>query len=223
MKNLLHITTAHTGKMSGLISLSTSIVLNKFCQARQKNADSICAHCYAQAMSSRYGEKFREAFAHNTEILTNRLLTAKEIKSLDLMRVISGLRLFRFEAFGDISNATQLINYFNIAKAYPQIRFALWTKNTQILDMVCAVKSKPKNLIVVQSSNKLNSADAMSPNADKLFSVYSADYAIKNNIKINCGARSCADCQRCYKHNKDIVINEMLKSDAKKYARMLNA
>ena len=36
-----------TGKMEGIDSISTSCILNTFCEARKKDPDSVCSHCYA--------------------------------------------------------------------------------------------------------------------------------------------------------------------------------
>ena len=62
----IKITQKHTGKMIGMQSLSTSCLLNKYCQERAKVAGSICSHCYAQRMMKQYGEKFQGCFEKNT-------------------------------------------------------------------------------------------------------------------------------------------------------------
>ena len=48
--------TGHTGKMSGVISISTSVALNTRCPARAKDPDSICHFCFAAAMLEQYSD-----------------------------------------------------------------------------------------------------------------------------------------------------------------------
>ena len=51
-----------------------------------------------------------------------------------------------------------------------------------------------------------------------VFTVYTASYAIKNNVFINCGGRKCIECLNCYNYHENVFyINEILKSDSKKY------
>ena len=44
---------------------------------------------------------------------------------------------------------------------------------------------------------------------DKVFTVY--DDANAGGVNINCGARDCATCGRCYLKNDTVFINEKLK------------
>ena len=92
---------------------------------------------------------------------------------------------------------------------------------------------KPKNLIVIYSVSLLNhqiNINKITSNPrlqfiDKVFTVYTLEYLQENNINIdkfiNCGARKCIDCMKCYnKRNKTVFINEMLKSDMKRYSNV---
>ena len=51
---MIEMTKNHTGKMEGINSISTSVVLNPFCQAQQAVKGSICSHCFAEAMMKMY-------------------------------------------------------------------------------------------------------------------------------------------------------------------------
>lgn len=90
---------------------------------------------------------------------------------------------------------------------------------------------KPKNLIVIYSVSLLNhqiDINKITSNPrlqfiDKVFTVYTLEYLQDNNINIdkfiNCGGRKCIECMKCYnKHNKTVFINEMLKSDMRRYS-----
>ena len=207
----------HTAKMEGLVSLSTSVKLNKTCQNRAKDPNSICAKCYADSMTDMY-RGLAEKLAHNTEILTTRLLSDNEIPF-----VVSDTMMARFEAFGDLNNEIQVANYFRIAELNPQTDFALWTKNPWFIDR--AIKkygiSKPTNLRIIGSSYHVNVN--MSEYfkrfdfIDNCFTVYTLDFVVKNHITITCGGLSCASCGKCYLGgHDDFEIRELLKSDHKK-------
>ena len=71
-------------------------------------------------------------------------------------------------------------------------------------------------MIIILSSVLLNTAidadtaSAKYPFIDKVFTVYDKEHA--QDVNINCGARSCAECQRCYHKSEGIeYINELLK------------
>lgn len=202
----IHYTLEHTGKMMGMQSLSTSNLVNPFCVAHRACKGSICEKCYACAQMKRY-TSMQKCMAENFDILTNKLLNRDEIP------VINAL-VFRFEAFGDIYNAVQVANYFNICKANPQTRFALWTKNPAIIEKaINAGFSKPENLIILLSSLYINEQANIEKWSfvDKVFTVYDNDTIERENITINCGANNCFTCQKCYKKDTEKHINEKLK------------
>ena len=149
----------------------------------------------------------------------NHAVLTSEIIPMDKMPILNCLA-FRFEAFGDVQNEIQIINYFNICKRNPRVQFTIWSKNLAIFARLFkygynGVKySKPKNLIIIVSSPLINKAvDIRAYNfADKVFTVYEKEYAKSKGIKINCGAKSCMTCQRCYnKKDRTVYINELLK------------
>lgn len=203
----VHICTSHTGKMTGFASLSTSPIANTFCQNRSKCKGSICALCYSMKMQKMYSE-LDKVLIKNHSVLTSQIIPVEKMPILNYL-------MFRLEAFGDVQNETQIINYFNLCKRNPRVQFTIWTKNTAIFKKVFENGNrKPKNLIIIVSSPMMNKSLKIEnyPFADKVFTVYEKDYALNNGIKINCGSKSCATCGMCYnKNNRTVYVNELLK------------
>lgn len=210
---LINVCFNHTGKMAGMYSISTACTLNKYCLQRSKNPDSICASCFAQTMFKNAWYKWTlKRCEHNTHILTTSILSAADLPVINAFA-------FRFESFGDIQNTTQVINYFNICNLNPRVTFALWTKNPFIIaNAIRAGYDKPSNLIIIYSSPMINKAVSLEkiksvfPFVDKVFTVWrSSDAAAAHNVKINCGARACLKCLKCYTKDGENVISELLK------------
>ena len=201
--NTLHITEKHTGKMAGMQSLSTSCRSNKNCERFSKIEGSVCQKCYAQRMMKMY-KNMDPCLERNAELLTESVIPDENLPNINAA-------YFRFESFGDLHNTTQVVNYFNICKKNPDTNFALWTKNPALISPVA--DQKPENLQIVFSSLFLNTvADAEKfPFVDKIFTVYDKETIERDGVEINCGARSCLKCHRCYKAGGDRYINEKLK------------
>lgn len=198
----IHYTTGHTKKMDGILSLSTDINLNPICQGRQKIAGSICSLCFSERLWDDRKGQYRngnKCYKQNTEILCGRLLKDDEIPVIDPVR----WPLFRFEAFADLQNVTQCLNYFKIARKNPGVKFALWTKNPGFISKAVALSPVPKNLQIVLSSMGLNkpaNGERFSF-IDKVFTVYDDATIDRDGVQINCGARSCMGCKLCYNPN----------------------
>lgn len=209
----VHYTVNHTGKMAGLASLSGDINSNPLCMARQKKGTAVCSHCFAARMFDDAAGRYRgvnNAFKVNSEILSGRVLEWSEIPTIDPAR----WPLFRFAAYDDVINITQVINYTKIARKNPGVSFALWSKNPGIVARAFDIVGKPQNLQFVLSSLNLNTPAAGAarvPYVDKVFTVYdSADKAPAPGI--NCGARSCFACRRCYTPAAGLeYVNELIK------------
>lgn len=201
--------TNHTGKMKGINSIGTSCANNPFCIERMKNGDSICSHCYAETYM-KMRKSLQKHLDENAEVLTTRLLEGKKIP-------VTNANVFRFESFGDLHNETHLINYLQICERNPYTKFALWTKNIWILDKVFNNNgiAKPDNLSIVVSSPALNKKMYLDLDkywfVDHVFTVYDKKFIEENNVDINCGARDCLECQRCYHKDTDFYVNEKLK------------
>lgn len=195
----------HSGKMSGMLSISGSVQHNEFCARNAQIEGSICQKCYAGAQLTRYkAQAIKQKIAQ--AVLESVALNADDVPFLNAA-------IFRLEAFGDIANRQQLENYGTIARVNDLTTFALWTKN--LIDT--ADFDKPANMILIVSSlmiNKSMNIDALRAAgipADKVFTVYkSEETAAEAGAVINCGARHCATCRRCYSHG-DTYVNELLK------------
>lgn len=202
---MLHIT-KHSGKLEGMHSISTSMMLNENCRNRQGIDNCICSKCYAETYL-KLRANLRTALERNTAELTEKLIPTSELP------VIND-RYFRFESFGDIQNVTQVENYFNICKRNKGTTFALWTKNPAIIAQALRQAHKPVNLIIIYSAPMINKAvnpkifDVF-PFVDKVFTVY--DKAHSTTVNINCGQRKCIDCRRCYRKRTGREVNEILK------------
>lgn len=202
-KRQLHITSKHTGKMEGMVSLSTSPGANSFCQKMSKSDNNvICEKCYAFRLCKIY-PSLEKALARNSEILSSGPL--EEVPRVNVA-------YFRFNSFGELHNEVHLINLITIAMHNKKTTFVLWTKRKDLVNK-CKV-SIPKNMIMIYSSSKINPRKSTKPpkNFDKLFSVYSKDYVKEKNIDINCGGNKCFDCLKCYdKKSGHDIIREVLK------------
>lgn len=203
--NGLHFTVNHTGKMEGMVSISTCVLTNERCQKNATIKGSICEKCFA-AKQMAYQKSMVLCFVENQRILTS------DIIPMELLPVINNL-YFRFEAFGDLNNATQVKNYFNLCYKNPRVKFALWTKNPDyIAEAIADGYEKPDNLNIVLSSLFINKERKNPfPFVDKVFTVYDKNYIAENDVNINCGARNCFSCGLCYEKNGVSVINEQLK------------
>ena len=201
----LHFTTKHTGKMEGMISISTSVTTNERCQKNAAIKGSICEQCFA-AKQMRVFTSMEKPMVENQRILTGSVLDPDKLPALNCL-------YFRFESFGDLNNATQVKNYFNLCYKNPRVKFALWTKNPDyIAEAIADGYTKPENLNIVLSSLFINQERRKTFDfVDKVFTVYDPNFIEENNVNINCGARNCFSCGLCYEKNGVEVINEKLK------------
>lgn len=202
----IRFTTDHSGKMQGMVSLSTSVLKNPICMARSKVPGSICQKCFAAKQAKAYGKNFQDKYAENTHNLTKQIIPVKDFPLLNVIQ-------FRLEAFGDLQNTVQVINYFNLCKRNKRVHFALWTKNPEFIEQaIQAGHKKPSNLVIVQSSSFINKKEEKKYDfIDKVFTVYDKKYIAENKIEINCGARNCFECGQCYSKKTSAEISEQLK------------
>lgn len=205
-------------KMEGAASVSTSVLENEFCKAHMQIDGSICQSCYAKTKLG-YQKSTRIKMEKNDRLFKDNLIPWEDIPVLmpDTWEVL------RFEAFGDIENETQVINYLNIARKNAHMDCALWTKNLHILDRVFETEKKPDNLeigysaLFVDLPVTLRAVQRLHPYVDFVFNVISADYAKKNGIKANC-MRSCKKCGwKCYRGgHENGEVYEIIRKDSAK-------
>lgn len=204
--NAVYISENMSGKMSGILAISTLCTINPRCIARMKSGENVCKHCFAAATTARY-KSLREHLEENT-----RTLSAGIIPDENLPRFKKTVSIVRFEAFGDLVNVAHARNYLRIATINPHVKFALWTKNPDILADAIAIDGKPANMMVIQSALKLDTPEPpFADFVDKVFTVYRPETIDRENIEINCGARDCAGCAECYLDKAVKEIREKLK------------
>lgn len=197
-----------SGKMLGVLSISTNCKSNPYCKARLANGESICASCFAQKTEKHYYELYANT-ALNAEILSTEIIPWELIPKINT-------DIVRIESFGDLINPTQAENYLRIIIKNPDVRFGWWTKNPNFIHVALRDYHDgevPKNVQIVLSSLHLNEESKINPKfkyfISKVFTVYTPCYFNAMNIDmdtfINCGARSCKKCQRCY-HKADYNV-----------------
>jgi hypothetical protein len=176
-----NVTDTMQGKMKGMWSLNTSAEHNPFCMAMRKNPDNICSHCYSKTTERRW-KNCEKAWTNNMEVLSKRLLTAKEIPILNL-------KCFRFSAHGDLVNRTHYKNLIQIVEANPQTIFTIWTKNMAVINKGGVLVRD--NFIHIHSTPHMNVLVPTKPKGfDKVFSVYTRPFVKEHGVKINCGAKN---------------------------------
>ena len=204
--------TMHSGKLEGIQSISTLSVCNPYCITRMADGDSVCSHCYVQG--HHYKTSLMAHLIANFKRLTAEIIPENE---LPIISTVYG----RIESFGDVYNLIQARNYIRIIRKNPSVRFAVWSKNWAVWAKAFQLDGKPDNTTFVLSSDKLNTpANIPQPimqYIDYVFTVYDFDFVREHDIKINCGLARCMQCGHCYNHGGPIYVNEILKSDAKKY------
>lgn len=220
----IHITD-HDGKMEGIPSISTSVLLNPRCRKNACIIGSICSHCYAESLCKQR-KGLAEAIAKNTPLLTEAILDVSELPDT------TGNEIFRFESFGDLNNETQLVNYLNIVKKNPSTRFTLYTKAYDLVLDYFKRNVPPSNFTLIVSSLMVNVQMDVKPFMDlgvfapgqvKIFTVYNKKYLKEHpEIVINCGSRNCMGCRECYDKTDTVYIREILKTDLKSILKMFS-
>lgn len=201
-----------SGKLTGYYSVSTSVKRNIFCQARCKHDEMICHDCYAVTNLERY-----DALSQNLDInfdIMNRFLISETAWATLCIPTTNGDA--RIESHGDVNSVTCARNYIRIIRTHKHLNFGVWTKNWNIWYSAFQLENgKPDNMTFIVSSAKLNTVmdlpEKIRPYVDHVFTVYDDEYITANNVTINCGARDCAGCRKCYRKDSDFYISEKKK------------
>jgi hypothetical protein len=204
----------HTNKMEGMVSINTSTVKNPFCIKAAKT-DTVCKICYARKLEAFYGHGngYIGSYKDNGELLSKGLLSNEDVAAV--IKKLSKFKMVRFHAFGELINVVHLYNYLKIVEAAPDKTFALWSKRVDLMRKLDS-KLKPKNLITIYSTPRIDVIKPVIPKGfDKVFTVYSRKFAKDNDIDINCGAKKCFTCKRCYSFDGPTYINELIKKEKK--------
>lgn len=190
-----------TGKLSGIPAINTSPKDNPFCIRMNAGGCEVCQHCYSHVMLDGHRRNCRPAWARNGQILSAGPLDFKQIPKFQPGSIV------RFNGHGELVNGQHMGNILAICRNNPESTFTLWTKRIGLVQAAIRKYGKPENLILIRSSKSLNKAAKLPRYFDKVFTVYSKD----QDVKINCGAKSCATCRLCYTHNEIVHVKEILK------------
>lgn len=216
-------------KMQCICSVNTSSKDNSFCERMSKIPNTICSKCYARRMLAAFHDLRQQQINSMNEIL-HRVFNDWEIPVLT--KTNNPYDIYRIESFGELHDVSeggiyQAINYINLIIKNPHINFAWWSKRPDIIDK--ALKKLgiefPDNCNMIYSNPYINGlyASGKKYNVDAIinrfgfisgvFTAFTAEYAEKHNIKINCGKNICIKCLNCYNYHSEKVfyINELLK------------
>jgi hypothetical protein len=188
--------------MAGMQSLSSANPPS--CLERAAKKQGPCGDCYDLLMKRRY-KNLNPAHARNSDAMVN-----VPLPSAALPRVNASF--FRLNAGGELWNVTHAINMLRIARHNPYTNFALWTHEPKLVIEAIKKEGKPDNITLIYSSQNYNKRDKLPRFFDKTFTVFTKDFINSNDVDINCGARKCFDCLKCYDpRNKTTHINELKK------------
>jgi len=184
-----------SGKLEGFSVVNTNTLSNVFCQKMRKNKDNVCSKCYAANYLRTFRSRCVPAWERNSQELSSHILSEQEIPVINS-------QYCRFNAYGELINATHLLNLIQIAKRNSNTVFALWTKRTNLVNK--HYDSIPSNVVLVYSSPKLNKQSRLPKHFHKVFTVFDYEY---NDF--NCSGH-CKECLKCYDKGGVVFINEVL-------------
>ncbi len=198
-----------SGKLIDVPAINTNTLSNRFCMRMclSDNDNCICAKCYSQNMLKSFRKNCIPAFEYNSKLLSRDILRKNQFPNVknDIVRI---------NAHGELINEFHMINIRIFCLLNPKKVIVLYTKVLSLVNKVLDMFDKPNNLIVVYSNpiidkpiNKIPKDDKFRY-VDKIFNVLDKN---TDNIKINCGARNCNVCRKCYNMHKDNIIYEQLK------------
>ena len=192
-------------KLEGMLAINSNPLTNPYCQAMSKNPLTICHECYSQKMLKGIRRNCIPKFERVGAMMSKSIIPFAEIP------VIKD-KIARFSAHGELINMTHLHNCVEIAKANPRTTWGLWTKKFWYLNQYWRKGNVlPDNIVLIYSNPYKDTVRELPKGFNKIFNVYSKEYAEKNNIEINCGAKRCLNCKLCYAKLTSSVINEIIK------------
>lgn len=195
-----------SGKLKGFLSINTNPINNEFCIKTSANENMICSKCYSLRMLSTYRANCVKNFEENSKLLSENIISEKDLPDY------SNHKRVRINSHGELINDNHYINIVNLAKKNPTVTFSLYTKRKDLVWRLIKKGYFAENIIYIYSSLKINPGLVGPPRGfEKTFSVFTKEYIDKNNIAINCGGKSCANCLLCYGHNSTKFVNEIIK------------
>lgn len=170
---------------------------------------SICGFCFSDRQQD-IMTNMTDPLSRNYKILNGGIIHT------DWLPIINSL-YFRIESFGDFASVNAVINVMNLIKKNPLVFFGVWSKNPGYFHKYFGGNAslKPVNCNILLSGQYINKVPSIPSKyayfIDKTFTVFTKVYANKNSVCINCGARACLGCLKCYTKNDVTEIREMLK------------
>jgi hypothetical protein len=191
-----------SGKLEGLQAISTNTRSNPFCQKMsQSNDNIICSKCYSMATLNRgYFPSLEPALEYNSRLLS------KPLEPEQLPKFKRKTEYIRFDAHGELINETHLDNYVKITKAYPDRKFALWSKRIPIIKKYFKNREIPENLRLIYSNPFINKVMDKPP-----VPFHKSFNNVTDDTKQNCTGQKCKDCLLCYTVNDVTTIVEAVK------------
>lgn len=195
----MQFTNAHTAKMAGMESTNTNNKCNRRCAKNKQCKGSICEHCFADEQINTFPSMAKG-------LTISYLLLNYTVLPISILPIINR-QFFRIESFGDVETVFQAINYCNLMTAHALntfVQFGAWSKNPDIWAAAFEKVGKPDNLSFGVSSLFMNKVTKVSARFEKyvdfVFTVFETEEdAHKAGFEINCGARHCLSCLRCYR------------------------
>lgn len=212
--------TVHWSEMSGKMFGKRAIgrPTTSRCTDRQLIDGSICQKCYAVNHVNKMYPLMNNAMQRNRDI--------------DIEDIYRSPPLFtdvdptwRSNWNGDYSDEHDVLVDFALCNTIPESICSVWTKNIDLIEN-CKFEedNPPNNFTVIQSSLMIDCVDDyISPNSDQVFTIYTAEHAVENDIEINC-IGACRLCNRCYgimDGHRPRLVNELLKGDEAKYFKLM--
>lgn len=215
-------------KMAYKHSLSTSVRLNRFCQARQcmkVNADgeeAVCPYCFANAINNAR-PTVDYAMTQNSYILWNNDIPSGIWRECRQKEILGWKEPdARIQSLSDVQNVTEVQNYINLEYAFPELFWTPWSKNDWFWYQGYEELGKPANSNYIHSSLFLNVIDEgpawMQKYIDYIFTVFTEDYAkahpeiVMNCCTLNDKNRQCRrDCNDCYRKGACRYRNELVR------------
>jgi len=201
-------------KMGGFISINVDVNSNAFCMAMRK-ADTICRHCYAYYMETRY-PRLKAALVRNYELLSDNGFIDYSAIAQHIVKHGVGLR---FDSIGELINDNHVRHLNNIARAVheidPKFPISIWSKRVEL-----ARKIDKTHITVIYSNPVIDDPMARPPDGfNGVFNVNTYQHFKRENYKPNCSGK-CRECKQCYTHGRNgFVINELIKGDQQKIRR----
>lgn len=187
-----------SGKIEGILSLDSSCHGCTFCQKMmelaKQHSDIICGYCYDNKQENRW-QAVEDRHGLNLMIMSSVDFSVEELKTLQNTHIV------RINSSGDIENAIHAGNMIKYAIAFPAAHVTLWAKNDEAVQEAFSKYGKPKNLIYIASSVRINHRRALPKNADYTFTVYDEDHIQEaiDSGSMPCNGKKCKDCGfHCY-------------------------